>query len=109
MLRPALAVIDPLLSLTIPPEVTASAGMDIVRHVLELDMARWYTTFDRKQPEQRVTYCGSNPVSDLWCEKALTLLAQSFRSAFGNGSDVAARSDMMLAATQQNSAALLYI
>ena len=81
-LRPTLAVIDPLLSLTIPPEVTASAGMDIVCHALESYTARWYTTFDRKQPEQRVTYCGSNPVSDLWCEKALTLLATSFRTAF---------------------------
>ena len=66
-----------LLSLTIPPEVTASAGMDIVCHALESYTARWYTTFDRKQPEQRVTYCGSNPVSDLWCEKAMSLLARS--------------------------------
>src|SRR5580765_5473097 len=98
-LRPTLAVIDPLLSLTIPPEVTASAGMDIVWHALESYTARWYTTFDRKQPEQRVTYCGSNPVSDLWCEKALTLLAQSFRTAFNHGQDLEARSNMMLAAT----------
>ena len=84
-LRPTLAVIDPLLSLTIPPEVTASAGMDIVCHALESYTARWYTTFDRKQPEQRVTYCGSNPVSDLWCEQALRLLATSFRTAFRQG------------------------
>src|SRR5215472_14373348 len=98
-LRPALAVIDPLLSLTIPPEVTASAGMDIVCHALESYTARWYTTFDRKQPEQRVTYCGSNPVSDLWCEQALRLLAASFRTAFRVGSDLEARSKMMLAAT----------
>jgi hypothetical protein len=40
-------VIDPLLSLTIPPEITASAGMDIVCHALESYTARWYTTFDR--------------------------------------------------------------
>ena len=98
-LRPTLAVIDPLVSLTLPPEVTASAGMDIVCHALESYTARWYTTFDRKQPEQRVTYCGSNPVSDLWCEKALTLLAASFRAAFRDGSDLEARSNMMLAAT----------
>jgi hydroxyacid-oxoacid transhydrogenase len=98
-LRPTLAVIDPLVSLTLPPEVTASAGMDIVCHALESYTARWYTTFDRKQPEQRVTYCGSNPVSDLWCEKALTLLAASFRTAFRDGSDLEARSSMMLAAT----------
>jgi alcohol dehydrogenase class IV len=98
-LRPTLAVIDPLVSLTLPPEVTAAAGMDIVCHALESYTARWYTTFDRKQPEQRVTYCGSNPVSDLWCEKALTLLAASFREAFRHGSDLQARSNMMLAAT----------
>jgi len=98
-LRPTLAVIDPLVSLSLPPEVTASAGMDIVCHALESYTARWYTTFDRKQPEQRVTYCGSNPVSDLWCEKALALLAASFRTAFRHGSDLEARSNMMLAAT----------
>ena len=98
-LRPTLAVVDPLVSLTLPPEVTASAGMDIVCHALESYTARWYTTSDRKQPEQRVTYCGSNPVSDLWCEKALGLLASSFRTAFRDGGNLQARSDMMLAAT----------
>jgi alcohol dehydrogenase class IV len=98
-LRPTLAVIDPLLSLSVPPEVSASAGMDIVCHALESYTARWYRTFDRKQPEQRVTYCGSNPISDLWCEKALTLLATSFRTAVHRGDDVEARSNMMAAAT----------
>ena len=98
-LRPTLAVIDPLLSLSVPPEVSASAGMDIVCHALESYTARWYATFDRKQPEQRVTYCGSNPISDLWCEKALTLLASSFRKAVHQGDDLDARTDMMAAAT----------
>jgi hypothetical protein len=27
--------------------------------------ARWYESFDRKKPEERVTYCGSNPVSEV--------------------------------------------
>src|SRR6202012_5945688 len=45
-LRPTLAVIDPLVSLSLPPEVTASAGMDIVCHAVESYTARWYTTFD---------------------------------------------------------------
>jgi alcohol dehydrogenase class IV len=98
-LRPTLAVIDPLLSLSLPPEVTASAGMDIVCHALESYTARWYSTFDKKQAEERVTYCGSNPVSDLWCEKAMSLLARSFRKAVHEGDDLAARSDMMAAAT----------
>jgi alcohol dehydrogenase class IV len=99
-LRPTLAVVDPLLTMTLPPEVTAASGMDIVCHALESYTARWYTTFDRRRAEQRVTYCGANPVSDLWCEKALSLLARSFRTAVRRGGrDLAARSDMMLAAT----------
>ena len=63
-LRPTLAVVDPLLTMTLRPEVTAASGMDIVCHALESYTARWYATFDRKKPEERVTYCGSNPVSD---------------------------------------------
>ena len=70
-LRPTLAIIDPLVSLSLPPEVTAAAGMDIVCHAVESYTARWYTSFDRKTPEQRVTYCGSNPISDLWSERSL--------------------------------------
>jgi hydroxyacid-oxoacid transhydrogenase len=98
-LRPTLAVVDPLLSLSVPQEVSASAGMDIVCHALESYTARWYRTFDPKKPEERVTYCGSNPVSDLWCERAMTLLAESFRTAVHHGDDVEARSKMMMAAT----------
>ncbi len=98
-LRPTLAIIDPLLTLTLPPEVTAAAGMDIVCHAVESYTARWYQAFDRKKPEERVTYCGSNPVSDLWCEKAMGLLAGSFRRAVRHGDDLEARSNMMLAAT----------
>jgi alcohol dehydrogenase class IV len=73
--------------------------MDIVCHALESYTARHYTTFDRKRAEQRVTYCGSNPVSDLWCEKALSLIATAFRTAVLDGGNLSARSDMMLAAT----------
>jgi hydroxyacid-oxoacid transhydrogenase len=99
-LRPTLAVIDPLLTMTLPPEVTAASGMDIVCHAVESYTARWYTSFHRKKPEERVTYCGSNPVSDLWCEKSLDLIARSFRTAVHHGADdVEARSNMMMAAT----------
>ena len=74
--------------------------MDIVCHAVESYTARCYTTFDRKKPEERVTYCGSNPVSDLWCEKAMTLLAQSFRTAVLEGRTTSRRaSNMMMAAT----------
>jgi alcohol dehydrogenase class IV len=86
--------------MNLAPEVTAASGMDIVCHALESYTARWYTTFDRKKAEERVTYCGSNPVSDLWCERALTLLASSFQRAVHHGTDdLEARSNMMMAAT----------
>jgi hydroxyacid-oxoacid transhydrogenase len=97
-LRPTLAVIDPLLTMSLPAEVTAASGMDIVCHAVESYTARYYTTFDRKKPEERVTYCGSNPVSDLWCEKAMGLIAQSFRRSVHEGS-LEDRSNMMMAAT----------
>ena len=98
-LRPTLAVVDPRLTATQPPGVTASAGMDILCHALESWTARPYSSYERKQPEQRVPYCGSNPISDMWSERAMSLLAKAFRTAVRDGSDEAARGDMALAAT----------
>ena len=98
-LRPTLAVVDPLLTLTQPAGVTASAGMDILCHALESYTARWYTSAERKRPEQRVPYCGANPISDMWSEKAMGLLASSFRKAVRDGDDHGARADMAIAAT----------
>jgi alcohol dehydrogenase class IV len=98
-LRPTLAVVDPLLTRTQPPGVTASAGMDILCHALESYTAKPYTSYDRKRPEQRVPYCGANPVSDMWSERAMGLLARSFRIAVHDGDNLDARGDMALAAT----------
>ena len=98
-LRPTLAVVDPLLALTQPAEVTACAGLDIVCHALESYTARPYTAFERKRPEERVPYCGANPVADVWSERALSLLSTSLRAAVRDGSDLAARTGMALAAT----------
>ena len=98
-LRPTLAVIDPELTLTQPPGVTACSGLDILCHALESYTAKPYTSFPRKQPEQRVPYCGSNPIADMWSEKALSLLGRSFRTAVHHGDDREARFEMSLAAT----------
>jgi alcohol dehydrogenase class IV len=98
-LRPTLAVVDPMLTVTQPAGVTASAGMDVLCHALESYTARPYTSGPRKRPAQRVPYCGANPVSDMWSERALTLLAGSFRRAVRDGGDLDARRDMALAAT----------
>ncbi len=98
-LRPDLAVIDPLLTLSMPPRVTAASGMDVLCHALESYTARPFHSFPRHTPQTRVAYNGANPISDAWTEKALHLLARSFRKAVLNGGDLDARTDMMLAAT----------
>ena len=98
-LRPTLAVVDPALTVTQPPGVTAASGMDILCHALESYTAKPYTAYDRKQPEQRVPYCGANPISDMWSENAMRLLAGSFRDAVRDGDDLEARGRMALAAT----------
>jgi alcohol dehydrogenase class IV len=98
-LRPTLAVVDPTLTMTQPAGVTAAAGMDILCHALESYTARSYASAARKTAEQRVPYCGANPVSDMWAEKSLALLATSFRRAVRHGDDEQARTDMALAAT----------
>lgn len=98
-LRPTMAVIDPLLTLPMPPEVTAASGMDVLCHALESYTAKPFHSFERHAPENRVAYCGSNPISDAWAEHALGLLSRSFRKAVLNGGDLEARTDMMLAAT----------
>ncbi|KQV71539.1 alcohol dehydrogenase [Nocardioides sp. Root122] len=98
-LRPTLAVVDPDLTMTQPAMVTASCGMDILCHALESWTARWFGDFAAKQPEQRVPYCGANPIADMWAEKSLSLLAGSFRCAVQDGFDREAREQMALAAT----------
>jgi alcohol dehydrogenase class IV len=98
-LRPTMAVIDPLLTLSMPPRVTAASGMDVLCHALESYTAKPYHSFPRHTPETRVAYNGANPISDAWTEQALRLLARSFRQAVLSGGDVQARTDMMLAAT----------
>ena len=98
-LRPTLAIVDPLLTATQPSTVTAASGMDILCHALESYTARWYADFDAKRPEQRVPYCGANPIADMWSEKAMTLLAGAFRGAVRDGSDQVAREQMAMAAT----------
>ena len=98
-LRPTLAVVDPALTVTQPAGVTAAAGMDILCHALESYTARTYTSYEKKRPEQRVPYCGANPISDMWSEQAMRLLAGAFRRAVRDGEDADARAQMALAAT----------
>lgn len=104
-LRPRLAVVDPTLTVTQPPMVTAASGMDILCHALESYTARPFDRFEAKQPHERVPYCGSNPIADMWSTKALEMLAGSFRAVVAETADPSDtsmsvdREQMALAAT----------
>lgn len=98
-LRPTLAIVDPELTLTQPAGVTAAAGMDILCHALESFTARPYQSYEHKVANQRVPYCGSNPIADMWSEKALSLMSGSFRTVIREGGNLDARTDVAMAAT----------
>jgi hydroxyacid-oxoacid transhydrogenase len=100
LLRPRLAVIDPELTLTLPPAVTAACGMDILCHALESYTSLPYDL--RPMPENpalRPPYVGANPVSDIWAGRAIEIGARFLPRAYRDGDDVEARSELMLAAT----------
>jgi len=98
-LSPTLAIIDPLNTVTLPPMATAYPGFDVLTHALESYTSRPYDARPRHKPDERPVYIGSNPISDLWCEKALEYTGRYLRRAVLNGMDVEARTSMALAAT----------
>src|SRR2546430_9003830 len=84
---------------TLPPNATAYPGFDVLTHALESYTSRPYNARPQHTPDDRPVYVGSNPISDIWCEKALEYLGRYFRRAVLNGMDVEARTHMALAAT----------
>ncbi len=98
LLRPALGIVDPLNTLTVPPEVTAAAGADILTHAIESYTTRPYDARPKHHPPDRPAYIGANPASDVWCEKAIELVGRYLRRAVLNGHDLEARLHLALAA-----------
>ena len=99
-LRPTLAVVDPTTTVPLPPQVTAASGMDVLSHALEsYTSIRYDTKPVAAEPMRRPAFCGSNPISDIWCEMALRLVGQHLRGAVMNGRDLRARTQMALAST----------
>lgn len=99
-LRASQAVVDPELTRTLPPEVVASCGLDVVCHAVESYLAR---PFDARgapaTPGDRPPYQGSNPVADVWSAKAVEIGGRMLRRAVADATDIEARGAMMLAAT----------
>ncbi|HET7075532.1 MAG TPA: hydroxyacid-oxoacid transhydrogenase [Mycobacterium sp.] len=99
-LRPTEAVVDPDCTASLPAEVVAAAGLDVLSHALESYTARPYV--HRRAPERpsaRPMSQGANPWSDLGCREALSLLGQFLERAVRDAADTEAREQMMWAAT----------
>lgn len=96
-LRPALAVVDPNLTLTCPPKVTADSGIDALTHAIEA-----YTAVDNEHfplPEgERSLYQGRHPLGTCLAEKAISLIGQHLVQAVREPANLEARNGMALAA-----------
>ena len=98
-MRPTLGIVDPDNTRSMPPQVAAATGLDVLSHALESYTA---LPFDQRprpdRPQLRPAYQGSNPISDLWALEALRLVEQFLLRAVADPSDDEARSAMSLAA-----------
>ncbi len=76
-----LAIVDPELTYSSPPEITATSGLDALTQLIEPFLS-----------------IASNPMTDSICREGMQRAARSLRCAYENGADAAAREDMAVAA-----------
>ncbi len=96
--RPEIAIVDPYLTISCPPRVTAESGIDALTHAIEAYLVtNFYALNDNF--ESGLPYEGNNPFGDMLAEKAITMIGQSLHKAFGEPEDLGARSSMAFAAT----------
>lgn len=74
---PRVAIVDPLLHISMPPSVTSSSGIDALTHAIE-------------------SYTSNNAtiLTDLFAKEAIILIGRSLRTAVANGNNLEARYDM---------------
>jgi alcohol dehydrogenase class IV len=77
---PRLALVDPVLTHSMPPAITASTGLDALTQVMEPYVST-----------------KANPLTNTICRQGLTCAARSLQKAYENGGDAPAREDMSLA------------
>lgn len=80
-LIPSCVILDPELTVKLPPSITAATGMDAFIHALECFISK-----------------KANPFSDTFALKAISLIYKSIRKAYTDGEDLEARHDMLLGA-----------
>jgi alcohol dehydrogenase class IV len=80
MLLPRLAIVDPELTYSMPPEITAASGLDALTQLIEPFLSN-----------------ASNPITDAVCREGMRLASRSLRQAYEQGGDAQAREDMAIA------------
>ena len=99
-LRPSEAVVDPRCAQTLPREVVAASGMDVLCHAIESYTARPFSRRAAPVPATaRPMSQGQNPWSDVGCREALRLCGRYLARAVHDAGDTEARHQMMWAAT----------
>ncbi|MBI9106500.1 MAG: iron-containing alcohol dehydrogenase [Spirochaetales bacterium] len=78
-IMPKFAFLDPLLTLGLPPHITAATGMDALCHCVEA-----YTS------------ANANDYSDAMAVKAIKLIGANIRTAFNDGANIKARENMLI-------------
>jgi len=81
-LVPDMAIVDPLLTVTMPPAITADTGIDALTHALEAAVSIF-----------------ASPFTDAFCMQAVRLILEALPRAYRDGSDLEARTAMSNAAT----------
>jgi alcohol dehydrogenase class IV len=81
MMLPRLALVDPELTYSLPPEITATSGLDALTQLIEPFVS-----------------IKANPMTDAICREGIHHAARSLRRAYENGGDQEAREGMSLAA-----------
>ena len=97
-LRPRVAIVDPMLTLSCPPMITAATGIDVLAHAIEAHLAVNFAYLPLNPGEEdTVIYHGSYPLTDCLAIKAVELVGQNLRLAVEQGRNVEARTNMALA------------
>jgi hydroxyacid-oxoacid transhydrogenase len=99
-LKPTLGLLDPENTRTVPRQVAAATGLDVLSHAVESYTALPYS--DRPLPDRplmRPAYQGSNPISDVWSLQAMRMVSRYLVRAVEDPSDDEARANMILASS----------
>lgn len=79
---PKVAIIDPMLTASMPPQLTAITGADVFTHAVEAYTSKW-----------------SSPIVDMYAQKAIELVVEFLPVAYSDGGDLKAREAMAIADT----------